>query len=181
MIGSLSKNSLKQYNVAIKKWWLFCSARNRDPFQNDIPFLMEFLTFEYNNGANYSSLNTYRSALALIFGKIFSENDIVIRFLRGVFRSRPSFPRYQTTWDPNIILDFVSNYYPNDDLTLGQITKKLAVLLALSSGQRVQTLSLIRVSNIRIGEVNIEIVINDIIKTSMPGRPMPRLVIPFFS
>ncbi|KAL0861715.1 hypothetical protein ABMA27_009196 [Loxostege sticticalis] len=178
--GSYYFYSFPPFSLILKCLRKIINDRATDPFQNDIPFLMEFLTFEYNNGANYSSLNTYRSALALIFGKIFSENDIVIRFLRGVFRSRPSFPRYQTTWDPNIILDFVSNYYPNDDLTLGQITKKLAVLLALSSGQRVQTLSLIRVSNIRIGEVNIEIVINDIIKTSMPGRPMPRLVIPFF-
>lgn len=180
MIGSLSKNSLKQYNVALKKWWLFCSAKNRDPFLNNMPFLMEFLTHEYNNGASYSSLNTCRSALALVFGKDFSESDVVIRFLRGVFRSRPSFPRYQTTWDPNKVLNFISDLYPNEGLTLGHITKKLAILLALSSGQRVQTLSLIRVSNIRIGDTHVEIIVNDLIKTSAPSRRMPRLVIPFF-
>lgn len=180
MISSLSQNSLKQYNVTLKKWWFFCKARNQDPFLNKLPLLLDFLTNEYNCGASYSTLNTHRSALALIFGKIFSESDVVVRFLKGVFRSRPSFPKYQTTWDPNILLDHVAKFFPNEDLDLSKITKKLAVLLALSTGQRVQTLSLIRLSNIRVGDCSIEVVINDIVKTSAHNKPMPHLVIPFF-
>lgn len=178
--SSLSKNSLKQYNVTLKKWWFFCSTRDKDPFNFDIPFILEFLTNIFNSGVSYSSLNTYRSALALIFGKRFSENDIVTRFLKGVFRSRPSFPKYQTTWDPNVVLIYLTRFFPNEEISLLQITKKAAVLLALSTGQRVQTLSLIRLCNVQISDSVIEIVINDIIKTSAPYRPMPRLVIPFF-
>lgn len=126
-------------------------------------------------GASYSSLNSCRSALALI-----SENDKVARSLKGVSRIRPNLPRYHSTWDPNLVLDHVANLYPNENLSLSQLTRKTVTLIALSSGQRVQTLSLIRVQNIKINESHIEIVINDLIKTSAPGRQMPVLVIPFF-
>lgn len=180
IISSLSENSIKQYNVSLRKWWLFCQSRARDPFLLNLPSLLEFMTHEYSGGASYSSLNTCRSALALIFGKKFSENDTVTRFLKGVFRSRPSFPRYQTTWDPNIVLDYITSFFPNEELSLPQITKKTAVLLALSTGQRIQTLSLVRLSNVRVSDSSIDIVINDVIKTSAPSRPMPHLSIPFF-
>lgn len=63
---------------------------------------------------------------------------------------------------------------------MDKLTKKLAGLLALSTAQRVQTLSLIKTSNIKIFTSNIEITIEDIIKTSAPGRQNPKLVIPFF-
>lgn len=53
-------------------------------------------------------------------------------------------------------------------------------LLALSTGQRMQTLALISLSNIKVNEKNIEILITDLIKTSAPGRSMPRLIITFF-
>lgn len=53
-------------------------------------------------------------------------------------------------------------------------------LLALITGGRIQTLSLIRISNIRESEDKIQIPVTDPIKTSGPGRPQPTLHIPFF-
>lgn len=113
-------------------------------------------------------------------GKKFSEDERVARFLKGVFKTKPALPKYQSTWDPNLVLDHVSNWHPNEDLPTDKITKKLVALLALSTGQRMQTLALISLSNIKVNEKNIEIVISDLIKTSAPGRSMPRLIIPFF-
>lgn len=118
--------------------------------------------------------------MSLILGKRFSEDERVTRFLKGVFKKKPSFPRYQSTWNPNLILDSVSGWYPNENLPLDKLTKKLVALLALSSAQRVQTLSLIRLCNIKVNETNIEIIIDDVVKTSAPGWSMPRLIIPFF-
>lgn len=181
MISSLSSSSLKQYNVTFKKWWGYCHSRKIDFYKATTPILLEFLTnLLSEGGASYSSLNTHRSALALIYGKRFSEDDLVSRFFKGVYRTKPCLPRYTSTWDPNIVLDHLSNLYPNEELPLEVITKKLVTLLALSTAQRVQTLSLIRVCNIKINSFNIEIIIDDLIKTSAPGRRPPRLFIPFF-
>lgn len=182
MISSLSPSSLKQYNVAFKKWWGYCHSNKIDFFKAPIPTLLQFLTEQLSkHAASYSTLNTYRAALAIIYGKQFSGGDLVTRFFKGVYRTKPSLPKYSVTWDPNIVLDHLSNLYPNEELALELITKKLVTLLALSTAQRVQTLSLIRIENIKINTFNIEIIIDDLIKTSAPGRRPPRLIIPFFS
>lgn len=146
----------------------------------DVPLILKFLTNQFKDGASYSSLNTLRSALTLILGKRFSEDERVARFLKGVFRIKPNMPKYQNTWDPNLVLDNLSNWYPNEDLSLDKLTKKMVALLALSTAQRVQTLSLIRLTSITVNDSHIEITINDITKTSAPGRTMPHLIIPFF-
>jgi integrase len=179
-MASLAETSLKQYNCAYKKWWLFCEETKHDFYTINIPVILKFLATQFKNGASYSSLNTLRSALALILGRRLSEDDRIARFLKGVFRLKPSLPKYQNTWDPNKVLDYLSSWYPNEDLPLDKLTKKMVALLALSTAQRLQTLSLIRLSNITVNASNIEILISDLIKTSAPGRNNPRLIIPFF-
>lgn len=180
MISSLSPSSLKQYNVALKKWWIYCFQHKLEFYTASVPTLLKFLTEQLKAGSSYSSLNTYRSALALIYGKEFSEGDLVTRFFKGVYRIKPSLPKYSTTWDPNVILDYLCTLYPNEELVLERISKKLVTLLALSTAQRVQTLSLININNIKYNTTNIEITIDDLIKTSAPGRRLPRLIIPYF-
>lgn len=180
MISSLSNSTIKQYNCAYKKWWHFCTQNGIDCYEVNIPLILQFFTLQYKSGAGYSTLNTLRSAIALILGKTFSEDDRVTRFLKGVFKTKPSWPKYQVTWDPNVVLDFLANLPPNEHLSIEVLTRKLVALIALSTAQRVQTLSLIRLSNVKINASNVEIVVDDLIKTSAPGRTMPRLIIPFF-
>lgn len=180
MLASLSPNTLKQYNCVYKKWWLFCKNSSIDLFNNNIPKVLQFLTEQYDAGCNYSTLNTYRSALALILGKRFSQDDSVLRFVKGVYKTRPCFPRYKVSWDPNTVLDHLSQFYPNENQSLETLTKKLVTLLALSTAQRTQTLSLIKVCNIKTSNSRIEIVIDDLTKTSTPNRAVPPLIIPFF-
>lgn len=100
--------------------------------------------------------------------------------MKGVYRTKPCFPKYEKTWNPNLVLDHLSNFYPNENQSLDILTKKLVALLALSTAQRTQTLSLICLSNIKVGESRIEITVNDLIKTSGPNRSQPNLIIPFF-
>lgn len=54
------------------------------------------------------------------------------------------------------------------------------MLIALSTGQRVQTISLIKLNNIRNTTNGLEISITDLIKTSGPGRDQPFLKLPKF-
>lgn len=182
MIASLSPGTLKQYDTAYKKLWTFCQTKNIvDCLSISNPIALNFLTDQFNSGSSYSMINTFRSALSLLLGKRFSSDVNVSRLLKGVFKIRPCFPKYQCTWDPNVVLDFICKWYPNENLPLSTITKKLVVLLALSTAQRVQTLSIIRLSNIKITNTGIEIVIDDLIKTSAAGRSQPHLIIPFFN
>lgn len=171
---------MKQYNCIFKKWWQFCIKYQINFFDRNIPKIIDFLVNEYESGGSYSSLNTCRSALALILGKEISQDHRLLRFMKGVYRTKPCFPKYEKTWNPNLVLDHLSNFYPNENQSLDILTKKLVALLALSTAQRTQTLSLICLSNIKVGESRIEITVNDLIKTSGPNRSQPNLIIPFF-
>lgn len=37
---------------------------------------------------------------------------------------KPCFPRYNSIWDPNLVLEFLSKMYPNEDITLENLSKK---------------------------------------------------------
>lgn len=181
MIASLSDNTIKQYNVSYKLWWQFCDTLNIDPFIESVNTVVIFLTEQFEKGASYSTLNTHRSALSLLIGNNIGSDESIKRLLKGVFKIRPARPKYNCTWDPQIVLNLISEWYPNSDLSLERITKKVAILLALCTGHRVQTFSLIKVENIHFTPNEINIFIPDIIKTSAPGRDSPVLSLPYFT
>lgn len=134
----------------------------------------------YKKGYKYGSLNSCRSAISLIIGPEIGSNELIKRFFKGVFRLRPTTPKYDITWDPSTVLIFLSNVYPNNQISLEMLSKKLVTLLALVTAHRVQTLSLIKLENISFSNENIVIKINDLIKTSRVGASQPALIIPYF-
>lgn len=180
MIASIAKNTLLQYDVTYKLWWKFCGDNNLNFFEGSITSLLLFLTEQFSRGASYGSLNSHRSALSLLLGKDICSNEQIKRLLRGAYKMRPNLPKYTQTWDPQIVLNHISDWFPNSSLTIEKITKKLTTLLAICTAQRVQTLSLIKLGNINISPNGVNIVISDIIKTSAAGRDPPVLFLPYF-
>lgn len=89
-------------------------------------------------------------------------------------------PRYENTWDPGIVINHVRTL-DNDTISLELLTQKLASLMALATGQRIQTLSLIEIENILIQEDRIEIKIFQRIKTSGINKSQPFLVLPYLN
>lgn len=180
LYSSLSQNTHKQYSHCIREWFIFCKSCNFDCYQPSIANVIAFLTKLYQQGCNYSSLNTYRSAISFLVGSDIGNNLDLKRFFKGVFRSRPPLPKYDLTWDPDPVLDYLSSLYPNDKLTLEILSKKLITLLALVTAHRVQTFSLIKCTNIKILSDKILIKVPDLIKTSRPNSQQPLLTLPFF-
>ncbi|KAL4718583.1 hypothetical protein ACJJTC_018224 [Scirpophaga incertulas] len=123
MMASLSENSIRQYDSCLKKWFHYCKSNNLDMYETSVPNLILFLTELFNNGAQFGTLNSCRSALSLISGKQIGDDDRVKRFFRGVFRLRPSLPKYSITWDTSIVLNFLSNWYPNFEINFENLTK----------------------------------------------------------
>lgn len=180
MCSSITQSTKSQYNSSLKQWWDYCRHNNVDFFYVNVASLLSFLTQRFQSGASYGTLNSHRSAISLISINNISNDEKLKRFFKGIFRLRPAFPRYNITWNPNMVLEYLSNQFPNDSLTFEQISKKLVVLLALATGQRTQTLSLIKNSNILEFSDKIIITITDLIKTSCIGRAQPVLNLPFF-
>lgn len=180
MMSSLADSTKKQYNTTFKLWWNFCLLNRVNYLEAPKSAVILFLTKEFQNGASYGTLNSHRAAISLLLGNHIGSDEQVSRLLKGVFKCRPSIPKYNNVWNPQIVLDFVEKWFPNQNFDLSQITKKLAVLLALCTAHRVQTLSLIKTNNIVFNEDQIIVAITNLIKTSTINREQPTLIIPYF-
>lgn len=75
---------------------------------------------QYSSGDKYSTMNVHRSALALLCSLKPYEN-IINRFLKGVYKNRPSFSRYKFTWDPHQVLLHLGSLGPTHDLDLATV------------------------------------------------------------
>ena len=72
-----------------------------DPLHPPVKDVLEFLQELYERGLGYSCPNIARSALSsfiVLDGNVTVGNHpLVQRFLKGVFQTRPAFPRYTST------------------------------------------------------------------------------------
>jgi len=97
------------------------------------------------------TINTARSALSSVFGNIdgvpIGEHKLIVTFMKGVSKLRPACPRYDVTWNPDTVLSMLRTW-PTQNCDLQKLTFKVVALLALVTGQRVQTLSSIKISEI---------------------------------
>lgn len=135
----------------------------------------------YEKGAAYSSINSYRSAISLLVGPEMAQDHRTTRFLKGIVKLRPPRPKYDSTWDPKIVLDHLAALPHNEEMSLKELGRKLICLLALMTGHRMQTLSLIKVENIEEQGDALHIKIPDRIKTTGRNRSQPTLVLPYYS
>lgn len=172
--ASCSDVTWKQYLTAFEHWKTFKLIFSVTP-PYTIDNVLEFLSWLFNEGKGYSSINTARSALSVYEGKIdnyfIGTHPLVTRFMKGVGRLRPPNSKYNFIWDPSKVLNTISSWGKNDTLSLNVLSKKLAALMALCSSQCVQTLSLISREDIHfVLEDRVEIVVTSRLKTSKPGQ-----------
>ena len=140
---------------------------------------MNFLA-DLADRVGYSAVNTARSALSSIItlsdGSVFGKHPLVKRLLKGVFEKTPSMPRYSGIWNVNIVLRYLKHLPSYDEITLKDITLKITMLLALCTGQRCQTLNLLKSSNLQMTEEQCTFFITDLLKQSRPGKHVDPIV-----
>lgn len=179
MMSSIADSTIKQYSTAYRLWWEFCQQEKIPLFE---PKNSEVITFlqqiSQKHNYKYGAINSHRSALSLILSADLGSDPLIKRFMKGMSRLRPTQPRYSNTWDPHVLLSYLEDL--PEELNLLSLSQKLVTLLALSTGSRLQTLSLIRLSNISESRQEIQINITDPIKTSGLNKEQPTLHLPFF-
>ena len=177
MLSSWRSSSAKQYGCFIRKWLHFCAGRQIDPLLFNELEVINFLTMLFDEGKSFSAINTARSALSAFMwdnnsGQTIGNLCSVKRLLKGMYELRPPKPRYSCIWDANIVLSYLSNFYPNEDIPLSLLSYKLVMLIALASAQRAQTIHKIYVDRIDFSDDLVIIPICNLIKQSKPGRKM---------
>ena len=68
------------------------------------------------------------------------QHHLVSRMMRGIYNSRPPEPQYSTTWDAAAVLSWVKEQGENKDISLKELSGKLALLMALVSANRTSEL-----------------------------------------
>ena len=103
----------------------------------------------------------------------FGQQLLVKCFMKGVFNTRPSFPKYTATWNPDIILSHITNLTDKCELSLKQLSQKLAILLCLLPGQRDQTITKLSSDHMSLGKSKCTFFVPELLKTSRPGFHKP--------
>lgn len=180
LLASLGENTWKQYAGTIKLWVNFCHETETDIYEASANRILEFSQRRYGLGASYGTLNSMRSAISLILTNDVTNDRIIARFFKGIFRLKPMKPRYNETWDVGVVLTFIKNLYPLESLNTQQLSERLVTQLALGTVHRVQTFSLMKLDNIVNSAQGFEIKFSDIINTSRPEAFQPLFILPYF-
>lgn len=75
--------------------------------------------------------------------------------MKGIWNTNPPLSRWNATWDVDLLLDFLREWAPLRSLTLKQLTYKLVTLLLVTSCQRVQTVTSLKLSHMILGKEDI--------------------------
>jgi len=173
IMASWSQGTKKQYNTYAKRWMEFCTMNKVSATDANVEQAIEFLTELYQKDLSFSAINTARSMLSVILkpvdGMTIGNQPLMRRFMKGVFRSRPSLPKYTVTYDVNIVLQYLGNLPTCQDLSLKQLTERLVTLLALLSGQRCQTLQFLNLNCMLRQEDRYTFYIASLLKTTRPA------------
>ena len=149
IMHSWRDSTQKQYKVYINKWLQFCSERSHDPLHPTVTAVLSFLHSLFKSSLSYSALNTARSAVSNIHKNNSDAPDhtpvgkhfLVCRYLKGVFNKLMPVPKYNNIWSVNTVPDYLSLFWRFHEINLKEFTLNLVMLIALTSGQRCQTLT----------------------------------------
>ncbi len=140
ILASWRTKTEANYEFAWRKWQTWCSSENTNPFAADLSVILGFLAKEFQDGKQYRSLNCYRSAISSahlpIEGFPVGKHPLVCRLLKGVYNLRPPLPRYDCTWEVTKVTSFLQALGDNKQMTLKDLTQKLAMLLSMVLAHR---------------------------------------------
>ena len=126
--------------------------------------------------ARTGTLHTARGAISAITISTGS-HPIISRFTRGIYRQTQPARRYQTIWDVQPVLSYLSGLGPTENLDLKSLTLKVTLSVALVSAQRGQTLHMLNIAFMKDSSTSIECALPAHIKQSRPGYNPPLVIL----
>ena len=100
--------------------------------------------------------------------------------MKGIFNARPQIAKTNFTWDVNVLLSYLSRLSPPRALTTFMLACKLATLLMLLSGQRGQSIHLLKVKDIECTSDKLLLRFSSPLKQTRPGCHLEEIVLPAY-
>ena len=185
LLSSWRTKTKSNYNSLFTKWANWGQQRDRDPTTGPIKDIINFLAELYQDGYQYRSLNSYRSAISAVHSRVddhpVGQHPLVSRMLKGVFNERPPLSRYSTFWDVGMVLRYLKQLESNDSLTLRLLTIKSVMLLALTRPSRSMDLSKLDIQHRTYTSAGLVFKAQHLSKQSRPSKSLSDFYYPRFS
>ena len=184
LLSSWRTKTKSNYNSLFAKWACWCQQRGRDPTVGPVKDVINFLAKLYEQGYQYRSLNSYRSAISSVHSEVdgfpVGQHPLVSRMLKGVFNNRPPLPRYSTFWDVGVVIRHLKQLGTNDSLSLRDLTIKSVTLLALARPSRSMDLSRLDIKSRTFTAEGVVFKPQHLSKQSRPSKPLSDFFYPRF-
>ena len=175
ILASNRQSTKKKYKPHLEKWFSYLERIGEDKLNPKIENILNYLAILYEEGASFNKICDTKSAISsyvnLESNITLDALPIVKKFIKGIYELRPSLPCHSrmARWDPGIVLNHIKQWFPHETLELKLLSFKLVFLLAILSGQRVQTISSICTKNVIFNGNRCSILIDNLLKTSRKG------------
>jgi len=173
LLAGVRNTTHASYQSAWTTWRSWCNSWSANPMSPSLSLVLQFLSDCYRDGKAYSTINIYRSMLSSTLDELeghkIGQHPVVMRLMRGIYNSRPPAPRYTSTWNVETVLEYINNLGNNADLSLPIITRKLAILLALTTLLRVSEIASITRESIQIDESKASFALSKHLKAQREG------------
>ena len=181
LLSAWRKNTKCSYTQYIKKWEMYAHKEGLHKISPTLEQALNFLSYLYQCGLSYSAICTARSALSSFLQITdcpnFGSNRFTKLFIKGIFELRPNLPKYQSIWNVDIVLNYLEKLSPVNNICLKYLTFKLVTLIALLSGQRCQTLSLLKLSEMALSDNKCIFHVQSLLKQSRSGKHLHHIEI----
>ena len=121
----LSGGSKKTYQGPWKRWCCWCNQRSLDPISAPVESVANYLAEEQCR-IGYSALNTTRSAISAYHdkcdGKPVGQHELIKDIMESALKIKPPKPKYTSTWDVNLVLEYIRQLGPNAGLDRKTLT-----------------------------------------------------------
>ncbi|XP_047513103.1 uncharacterized protein LOC125054989 [Pieris napi] len=150
LLKSWRHSTLSTYLPAIKRWLSWCDNSQVNPKSPQPADIAKFLMSLFlKENLSYATILVHKSAILTFCGphveqQTFS-NFIIKHTLRAIGVAKPKVVKSSVTWDPRIVLDWLSSNPPKD--TLFDTARRTATVLLLASGRRVHDLTLLKITD----------------------------------
>ena len=185
MLKSWRTKTNKSYDTLFTKWHGWCSGRDKDSFSGPVNNVVNFLASLHEEGYQYNSINSYRSAISSVHEEVdgysIGQHPLVTKLMKGIFHDRPPLPRYTSTWKVDMVLSYLKALGPNKDLSLKHLSWKTTMLLALTRPSRSADLANLDITGRQYKPEGVAFTPCALAKQSRQGKPITEFFFPSFA
>ena len=124
-------NTSAAYQSAWKSWANWNLEKCKDPMHAGLKEGLQYLTDLAKKKRSYSKINIHRSMLSDLLEPIektqLGQHPITKKLMRNLFRLNPPKPKYEYTWDPQIIMDYFAASEENKEMSLLALSCKTII------------------------------------------------------